>query len=75
MSQCPLALNVLAKRTACPGQDVCKTHAAVQMSSEAAVIHKHAERRLGTGTPGVFCGAAQVSGEHRLHRETGFQQG
>lgn len=50
--------KALAKETACAGLDACKTHAVLQMSSEAAVIHKHAERRLHTGKPGVICGAA-----------------
>lgn len=65
------AHNVLAKESACPG----KTHSVLQMSAEAAAIPKHAERRLRAGTPGVFCGAAQVSVEHRLQTQTRFKQG
>lgn len=53
----------------CPGRAV-NTHAVLQMSAEAAVKHKHPERRLHAGTPGVFSAAAQVSVEHRLHRQT-----
>lgn len=56
-----------------PGMEVCKTHSVLQMSAEAAVIHKHAERRLRAGTPGFFCGAPQVGVEHRLQRQTWFQ--
>lgn len=72
MSQCPS--HNYRDRMSCPGR-VAKTHAVLQMSAEAAVIRKHAQRRLRAGTPGVLCGAGQVSVEHRLQRQASFKEG